>query len=57
LTTRGLELRDRLVLGLLRESGIPAAVAMAGGYGVDIDVTVGIHLATVRIARDLLASR
>jgi len=57
LTTRGLELRDRLVLGLLREAGIPAAVAMAGGYGVDIDVTVGIHLATVRVARDLLASR
>ncbi len=56
LTTRGLEARDRLVLGLLRESGVPAAIAMAGGYGVDIDVTVGIHLTTVRVARELLAS-
>lgn len=57
LTTPGLERRDRLVFGLLRESDVPVAVAMAGGYGVDIDVTVAIHLATVRAARDLLAHR
>jgi len=57
LTARGLESRDRLVLGLLREAGIPVALAMAGGYGTDIDVTVGIHLATVRVAAELLANR
>jgi acetoin utilization deacetylase AcuC-like enzyme len=57
LTARGLESRDRLVLGLLREAGIPVALAMAGGYGVDIDVTVAIHLATVRAAAELLANR
>ncbi len=55
LSAAGLDRRDRLVFGLLREAGVPAAVAMAGGYGVDIDVTVSIHLATVRAARDLLA--
>jgi len=49
--------RARLVLGLLREAGIPVALAMAGGYGTDIDVTVGIHLATVRVAAELLANR
>lgn len=57
LTTRGLELRDRLVLGLLREAGIPVAIAMAGGYGADIDVTVGIHLATVRVAAEFFGAR
>lgn len=57
LTTRGLETRDRLVLGLLRDSGVPVAIAMAGGYGADIDVTVDIHLATVRVAREVFATR
>jgi acetoin utilization deacetylase AcuC-like enzyme len=55
LTARGLESRDRMVFGLLRDAGVPVAVAMAGGYGHDIDVTVDIHLATVRAARDCLA--
>ncbi|MBX9962857.1 MAG: histone deacetylase [Burkholderiales bacterium] len=55
LTTRGLLMRDRLVFELLRDAGVPVAVAMAGGYGRDIDVTVDIHLATVRAARDCLA--
>jgi acetoin utilization deacetylase AcuC-like enzyme len=57
LTARGLEKRDRVVLGLLRDCGIPFAVAMDGGCGADIDVTVGIHLATVRVAAELLAGR
>lgn len=55
LTAGGLEARDRMVFGLLRDAGVPVAVAMAGGYGHDIDVTVDIHLATVRAARDCCA--
>ncbi len=50
LTLEGLARRDRMVLGMLRDAGIPVAVAMAGGYGRDLDVTVAIHLQTVRIA-------
>jgi hypothetical protein len=39
-----------MVLGGLRERGIPVAVVMAGGYAPNVDDTVGIHLETVRAA-------
>jgi hypothetical protein len=29
---------------------VPVAVAMAGGYGRDIDITVDAHLQTVQLA-------
>jgi acetoin utilization deacetylase AcuC-like enzyme len=47
LTFDGLAERDRRVFDALRERGIPVAVSMAGGYGVDIDTTVALHLRTV----------
>ncbi|MFO1219865.1 MAG: histone deacetylase [Burkholderiaceae bacterium] len=50
LTAAGLAERDRRVFDALRERGIPVAVAMAGGYGTDIDATVGVHLRTVHEA-------
>ncbi len=50
LTIEGLARRDRLVLGMLGDAGIPTAVAMAGGYGRRLEITVAIHLQTVRIA-------
>jgi acetoin utilization deacetylase AcuC-like enzyme len=50
LTDAGLAERDRRVLGACRERGIPVAVSMAGGYGRDIDVTVGAHLRTLQSA-------
>jgi acetoin utilization deacetylase AcuC-like enzyme len=50
LTRRGLAERDRLVMASLQQAGVPFAVAMAGGYGRDIDDTVAIHLETVRSA-------
>jgi acetoin utilization deacetylase AcuC-like enzyme len=50
MTKEGLAERDRYVLGLLREAGIPTAVAMAGGYARDTEDTVDIHVATIRIA-------
>jgi acetoin utilization deacetylase AcuC-like enzyme len=46
-TRAGLQERDEIVLGLLRERGIPVVVVMAGGYGRDISDTVAIHLQTV----------
>jgi acetoin utilization deacetylase AcuC-like enzyme len=50
LTSAGLAERDRRVFDACRVRGIPVAVSMAGGYGRDIDVTVGVHLATLQIA-------
>jgi len=47
LTFDGLAERDRRVFDALRERRIPVAVSMAGGYGVDIDTTVTVHLRTV----------
>ena len=55
LTMRGLERRDELVLGRLAARGIPVAIAMAGGYGREIDDTVAIHAATIHAAKRLLA--
>jgi acetoin utilization deacetylase AcuC-like enzyme len=51
LTKRGLARRDTLVLGTLAARGIPAAIAMAGGYARDIDDSVEIHANTIRTAR------
>lgn len=48
----GLLERDRRVLATLGEQGIPVALAMAGGYGHDIDVTVAIQAATIAVAVD-----
>ncbi|HTT13545.1 MAG TPA: histone deacetylase [Burkholderiaceae bacterium] len=52
LSTDGMARRDERVFGLARWLGIPIAVAMAGGYGHDIEETVTVHLNTVRAARD-----
>ena len=50
LTAAGLLERDRRVLDRLGALGIPVALAMAGGYGIDLDVTVAIQAATVEAA-------
>jgi acetoin utilization deacetylase AcuC-like enzyme len=50
LTTEGLAERDRRVFAACRARGIPVAVSMAGGYGRDIDITVGVHLRTLQTA-------
>ncbi len=46
----GLEQRDACVFEAAFARHIPVAVAMAGGYGRDIDETVDIHLRTVQLA-------
>jgi acetoin utilization deacetylase AcuC-like enzyme len=56
LSRAGLAERDQRVLGACRRRGIPVAIAMAGGYGHDIDDTVAIHAATILTAQSLLAA-
>jgi len=46
----GLAERDRIVLSLCRESGLPVAIAMAGGYAKNVADIVAIHMQTVRLA-------
>lgn len=50
LTTAGMAARDARVFDLAYRLGVPIAVAMAGGYGRDIDVTVDVHFNTVHAA-------
>jgi acetoin utilization deacetylase AcuC-like enzyme len=51
LTKDGLKARDRAVLSgaLVRE--IPVAVTLAGGYAVNVNDTVAIHMNTAKMAR------
>ena len=50
LTFDGLERRDAMVIEACREIGVPVAITIAGGYGVEIDDTVQVHVNTVRVA-------
>ena len=50
LTIDGLRSRDRMVFDACRERGLPVAVAMSGGYAVDVEAIVTIHANTIREA-------
>lgn len=50
LSAEGLAERDRRVFAACGARGIPVALTMGGGYGRDIEVTVGLQLATYREA-------
>jgi acetoin utilization deacetylase AcuC-like enzyme len=50
LSREGLALRDTRVLDAAAARGLPVAIAMAGGYGRNIEDTVAIHLQTICIA-------
>jgi acetoin utilization deacetylase AcuC-like enzyme len=50
LTAEGLAERDRRVFDACRARGVAVTVSMAGGYGRDIDTTVGVHLRTLQLA-------
>jgi acetoin utilization deacetylase AcuC-like enzyme len=52
LSTAGMAKRDERVFAFARELSIPIAVAMAGGYGHDIEQTVAVHFNTVRAATE-----
>jgi acetoin utilization deacetylase AcuC-like enzyme len=46
----GLEARDRRVMDWAHARGLPLAMAMAGGYGVDIEDTVQVQINTFAVA-------
>jgi acetoin utilization deacetylase AcuC-like enzyme len=50
LTDAGVAERDRRVYAALRERGIPVAVCMGGGYGVDLARTVAVQRRTLELA-------
>jgi acetoin utilization deacetylase AcuC-like enzyme len=50
LTLAGLEARDRMVLEGCGSRRIPVAVTLGGGYARRLEDTIGIHLATCRVA-------
>lgn len=51
-STEGLAARDARVFATARRLAVPVAVAMAGGYGHDIEQTVAVHFNTVSAARE-----
>ena len=48
LTFEGLRARDRMVFSAARAKGTPVAVVLAGGYAVDVEDTVEVHVGTVK---------
>jgi len=52
LTDDGMEARDRRVFDWAWQRRIPLALAMGGGYGVDIGTTVRVQLNTWRVAAE-----
>jgi acetoin utilization deacetylase AcuC-like enzyme len=54
LTLEGLLARDRLVFSCALMHHVPVAVALAGGYAVELEDTVTIHVNTARAAGDVL---
>ncbi len=54
LSFEGLRERDRLVLWTALHSRIPVAIVLAGGYAVNTQDTVTIHVNTARVAKEVL---
>ncbi len=54
LTKAGLRQRDELVLELCKARGLPVAITMAGGYARNVEDIAEIHLATVKVAAEIL---
>ena len=53
LSFEGMRLRDQMVLDFAKEHSVPIAIAMAGGYGKNIETTVEVHAQTVQLALHL----
>jgi acetoin utilization deacetylase AcuC-like enzyme len=51
LTFDGLWERDWLVLDTALKQGIPVAVTLAGGYAIQLQDTVTIHINTAKVAK------
>ena len=54
LTDAGLWAREELVLGRLRQAGVPVACVIGGGYMADIDALARRHAILHRVAANLL---
>lgn len=54
LSLEGLKARDRLVLATALLQKVPVAVTLAGGYAVDVEDTVTIHVNTAKAAKEVL---
>jgi acetoin utilization deacetylase AcuC-like enzyme len=50
LTKDGLRQRDRRVIDAAASAGVPLVVVLAGGYAMNVDDTVAIHVATIEEA-------
>lgn len=50
LSYAGLQARDQRVMQWCWQRGIPMAMVMAGGYGVEIETTVQVHVNSCRLA-------
>ncbi|MEO8255960.1 MAG: histone deacetylase [Acidobacteriota bacterium] len=50
LTKQGLRERDRVVVGAVRRAGVPLVITLAGGYALNVEDTVAIHVATIEEA-------
>lgn len=53
LTTEGCRQRDRFVMELCKEAGVPLAIAMGGGYSPRIASIVDAHANTFRLAQEI----
>ncbi|MBN2409614.1 MAG: histone deacetylase [Candidatus Aminicenantes bacterium] len=51
LSRDGLRQRDQIVITEARRLQIPIAVVLAGGYAVEMEDTVAVHLNTIRVAQ------
>ena len=47
LTFEGLRLRDRAVFQASRAAGAAVVVVLAGGYAMDVEDTVEVHVGTI----------
>jgi acetoin utilization deacetylase AcuC-like enzyme len=56
LTLEGLKERDRLVFQAALDHGAAVFVTLAGGYAVNVDDTVTIHVNTVKAGQEVLAA-
>jgi acetoin utilization deacetylase AcuC-like enzyme len=50
LTKEGLLERDRIVIEEARRLRIPVAIVLAGGYALEVQDTVSVHLNTIKVA-------
>lgn len=57
LTRDGLRRRDRLVLGTLRDRGVPVTLLLSGGYAATPEATADLHAEAHRAAAEIFGRR